>query len=71
MHVTFYDGTRHLAVAFPVLANGERELTILDTAGRYYTGTPFRLTSNNPYTELKKILRLVYGVWGNKNSNDL
>jgi len=58
MHVTFYDGSRHLAVALPVLANGGRELTILDTAGRYYTGTPFRLTSNNPYTELKK-----YSEW--------
>jgi hypothetical protein len=56
MHVMFNDGSGHLAVAFParLSASGEVKLTILDTAGSYYTGTPLRLTSNNPYVELKK-----------------
>lgn len=56
MHVMFNDGSGHLAVAFPAkpLTSGEVKLTILDTEGSYYMEAPLRLTSNNPYIELKK-----------------
>jgi DNA-directed RNA polymerase subunit RPC12/RpoP len=51
----FYNGERHIAVAYPVRGG---QLTILDPAGHYYTGSPGPLLSSNPYDELSR-----YSVW--------
>jgi len=50
MAITFKEKAAHLAVAFPVSGG---ELTIIDPAGRYYTGWPGSLSSNDPYDELE------------------
>jgi DNA-directed RNA polymerase subunit RPC12/RpoP len=56
--IDFYNGERHIAVAYPVRADNIIELTIVDPAGHYYTGSPGPLSSSNPYDELPR-----YSVW--------
>ncbi|MFN3805476.1 MAG: hypothetical protein ACK4SY_10500, partial [Pyrobaculum sp.] len=51
MLIEMNDGIGHAAVASPV--EGGR-ISILDPAGEYYTGTPGRYRSEDPYTELRR-----------------
>lgn len=55
IYITLRDGTRHVAVAYPV--EGGR-LTILDPAGAYYTGYPWSLSSEDPFKEFDR-----YSSW--------
>ncbi|MCL7390336.1 MAG: zinc-ribbon domain-containing protein [Thaumarchaeota archaeon] len=56
--IDFYNGERHLAIAYPVKTGISIKLTIIDPAGHYYTGSPGPLSSSNPYDELSR-----YSSW--------
>jgi hypothetical protein len=57
--IRFDNGIGHLAVALPVSGG---KLTILDTAGGYYTGYPWNLKAEDPYKELDR-----YSNWFDRN----